>query len=509
MKYSSLIFLGLFFSVNSFSALVIGSLSQNEKGEIILSSKEAGKEVSRIVQMDDKFKYTLDSKMLNSPDYLLEFEGEIKGDYLITSKTPTIVAGELKLRGVLQLDSNGELSLAGTRAVFGRTKPIYGIPFDEMSKSSFVNREIEAVGRMENGVFVISALIEKDLLSVNGPTNYPAPAEFKIDPLSFILEKMPLNKNSQRKNPFSGIVFNKKGYTPAPGESVLIITLSGRQGDAPGASAGHFAIGGGVVAEDLSIKGETYNFYFEGPKEVLAGNTDLVSYFGHLIQGQQNYRPTYTLYAYGIKPKDLRIVRDLYEKELHKVRTEKGLEITPGYNCTTTSNYVLREVGIYGKHHNLGKRMLDLQNTGYINPLSWWANNATAEGTVGSLRVLSYVTTRDPEHYVPRSALESFAKNFSSKRWNKRKGIKRVDYIFIPQTPSRRQVGGMSYDQPIKEGKRIVEYSNKRKERLEPIIKAHEVILNSQNYSELEVLEAQKIIDIDQAEVKAVLDTID
>lgn len=509
MKYSSLILLGLVLSVNSLATEVIGSLSQTAKGEIILSSLESGKIVERLVEMDDEFKYTLDSKMLNSPGYLLKFDGEVKGDHFLTSKTPTIVAGDLKLIGVLEQNENGELSINGTTVVYGRTKPIYGIPFDEMSKASFVGTKVEAVGQVENGVFKINALIQKGLLSVNGPDLYPAPAEFKVDPLNYILKKMPKNINSQRKSPFSGILFNKKGYTPTPGEGVLIITLSGRQGDSPGASAGHFAIGGGVVGEDLSIIGETYNFYFEGPKEVLAGNTDLVSYFGHLIQGQQNYRPTFTLYAYGISPKDLRVVRDLYETELHKVRTEKGLEITPGYNCTTTSNYVLREIGIYGKHHNLGNRMLDFQNVGYINPLSWWANNTAGEGTVGSLRVLSYVTTRDPEHYVPRATLESFAKNFSNKRWNKKKGISRVDYIFIPQTPSRRQVGGMSYDQPIKEGKKMVEYSNERKARLGPIIKAHDVILNKASYSDLEVDEAQKIIDKDQAEVKTVLDTID
>ncbi|MFT6071339.1 MAG: hypothetical protein ACJAT2_000521 [Bacteriovoracaceae bacterium] len=509
MNNSSLVLLGLLLSAQAFGATLIGSLSESEKGEVILSSLEKGGPISRVLLMDDKFKYTLDSKMLNSPGYLLQFEGEIEGDHFITSKTPTIVAGDMKLIGLLKRSPEGELSINGTRVTYGRTKPIYGIPFDETSKGSFVDKEVEAQGQIINGVFVINAIIEKDLLSVKGPDNYPAPASFKADPLNFILKEMPKNINSQRVNPFSGIVYNKKGYTPTPGEGVLIITLSGRQGDSPGASAGHFAIGGGVVAEDLSIKGETYNFYFEGPKEVLAGNTDLVSYFGHLIQGQQNYRPTFTLYAYGVSKEDLRKVRDLYERELHKVRTVKGLEITPGYNCTTTSNYVLREIGIHGAHHNLGNRMLDFQNVGYINPLSWWANNTSGEGTVGGLRVLSYVSTRDPEHYVPRATLESFAKNFSNKRWNKRKGIKRVDYVFIPQTPSRRQVGGMSYDSPIKEGKRIVDYSNERGERIEPIIKAHEVILNKENYSEAEVLEAQKIIDADQAEVKAILDTID
>lgn len=323
--------------------------------------------------------------------------------------------------------------------------------------------KVSSKGEGEDKHFVINAILEKNLISSFGPEFHPAPKEFYESPKAFTLDEMPKNINSQGKRPWSGKLFEKKGYTPKAGEGVLLITLSGRQGDAPGASAGHFAFGGGIVQKDGSIKGETYNFYFEGPKEVLAGNTDLTSYFGHLIQGQQNYRPTFTVYAYGIDPSDLKKVRDLYEKELHKVRTVKGLEITPGYNCTTTSNYVMREINIYGQHHNLGARMFDAQNIGYVNPFSWWSNNTSGEGVVGGLQVLSYVSTRDPQHYVPRPAIESFVKNFSSKRWNKRKGIKRVDYVFIPQTPSRRQVGGMSYDQPIKEGKKILDYDAKRK----------------------------------------------
>lgn len=63
-------------------------------------------------------------------------------------------------------------------------------------------------------------------------------------------------------------------------------------------------------------------------------------------------------------------------------------------------------------------------------------------GLIDKLRVVSYVSTRDPEHYVPRAAFESFVENFKSRRWRQRRGIRRVDYVFMPQRPSERQVGG-------------------------------------------------------------------
>lgn len=493
--------------------VVKGTLSQDDPGNVILTSIEKGKKVKREVIMADEFKYTLDEKLLNSPNYVLEFHGDITETKVITDRTPTIVGGKDEMRGRLISDDKGNLYINGVKVRYGRTKPIYGIPFDDKSKNSYVNKDVIVQGDLAEvdgeKVFTINAILESGLISIHGPRNFTAPMQFFADPKSFVLDEMPKNVNSQGKKPWSGRLFEKKGYEPKVGEGVLIITLSGRQGDAPGASAGHFAFGGGVVQEDGTIKGETYNFYFEGPKEVLAGNTDLVSYFGHLIQGQQNYRPTFTLYAYGISPKDLRKVRDIYEKELHKVRTVKGLEITPAYNCTTTSNYVMREIGIYGQHHNLGARLFDFQNVGYVNPGSWWANKSDGKGVIGGARMISYVTTRDVQHYIPRPALESFVKNFTNKRWNKRKGIKRVDYIFIPQTPSDRQVGGMSYDQPIKEGKKIVDYDKARKPIMPEFLRSHEILRNADKHSEAEVEAARKFIAEDQAKVKALLDTID
>ena len=465
----------LLIASNSFGAVekLRGTLSK--KGDVVYFSTNGD---IKVVKMEKKFQYALDKVMVNSPEYIFEFEGTVDGDDLITSKVPTVYAGVRDLRGFFHKDSEGNLLIDDQPVRYGRTKVIYNDSFDNISKRHYLNKDVTTQGYLDGDTFVINAIIEDHLISADSQNVFIAPEEFNKKPSKFITEKMPLNKYSQAKNPFRGVVFNKKNYEVEPGESVLVITLSGRQGDAPGASAGHFTIGMGEVQDDMTIKGEVFNFYFVGEKEVLAGNTDLVSYFGHLIQGQQNYRPTYTLYAYGVDKKKLRQVRDSLEKENHKVRTLEGLKITPGYNCTTTSTNELKEVDIYGNHKNFFNSIFDSQNISYINPFSYGSRNTDGKGTVGLIRTLSYALSEDPQHYIPRAAFESFAINFAKKRKNKKMGIKRVDYIFIPQTPSKRQVGGISYDDPIKEGKKVLEYEKKRSNRRKSEKEARATLVN-------------------------------
>lgn len=495
-----------------FGASVRGVLFQDQ-GVNKLKSFENGIEVVREIVIDKKFKHTLDSKMVNSPNYTLEFDGEIKNGKIFASKTPTIFGDRKDVAGFLTQDGQGNFLLDEQIAVFGRTKAIYGIPFDEESKSHYVGKPVNTQGHYEvrdgQKVFVINAILEKDLFSISKENTYQPVQEFKDSPKKYVLEELVKNENSQKRIPWRGVIAQDKKVKV--GDNAVIITLSGRQGDAPGASAGHFAIGMGKVQKDLTLKGETFNFYFEGPKEVLAGNTDLISYFGHLIQGQQNYRPTYTVIAYGLKEEDLMKVRDEMETELHKVRTKKGLLITPGYNCTTTSNYALREIGIYGNQHNLGNRMLDVQNLGYLNPLSWWSANSDGEGLTGKARVLSYISTRDKEHYLPRNAFEAFVKNFSNSRWRRRKGIKRVDYVFIPQTPSARQVGGSSYNE-IGEASKIQAFSKARDLRIADEKKAAAILEKASLHSDEELNWANAVssktlsYEEDQRQVKEVLE---
>lgn len=445
-----------------------------------------------IVDIRDEFKFALDEVVLNSPSYIFEFEGEVIDGTLHTSKVPTIFGGVKDIAGFFYRDSEGQLKIGETKVRYGRTKIIYQDSFDDKSKNYYLDKEVTAQGFYDNDTFVINALIERDLISAKN--TFRASEEFEKSPKDFIIEKMPLNKFSQSKTPFKGTIYKKSNYEVEVGESVLIVTLSGRQGDAPGAAAGHFTVGMGEVQDDFSIKGEVFNFYFVGPKEVLAGNTDLISYFGHLIQGQQNYRPTYTLYAYGVDKKKLRQVRDALEVENHKVRTLEGLKITPGYNCTTTSTNALKEVGIYGNHKNFFNSLFDVQNLSYLNPFSYGARKSDGEGTMGLIRTVSYSLKEDPQHYIPRAAFESFVENFSKKSKTKKMGIKKVDYIFIPQTPSNRQLGGISYDDPIKEGKKVLDFDKARSIRRENEKKAKVIVANI-NSSEDELVWAREILE--------------
>ncbi|WP_127717205.1 hypothetical protein [Halobacteriovorax sp. HLS] len=485
--FKAALILSIFASASSYAENFRGRLSKKNDKTYFETEGQ-----SLIVEIDKRFKYALDDVVVNSPGYIFEFEGEVIDGSLHTSKVPTIFAGTKDLNGHFTKDSSGQLFINEQKVKFGRTKVIYNDSFDKFSKEYYLNKDVVTQGHYEDDTFVINAIVEKGLISAEAQNQYPPSEEFSKDPEEFILKKMPLNKYSQSSTPFRGTIINKKNYDVEVGESVLIITLSGRQGDAPGSAAGHFTVGMGEVQEDMSIKGEVFNFYFVGPKEVLAGNTDLTSYFGHLIQGQQNYRPTYTLYAYGVDKKKLRSVRDQLEKENHKVRTVKGLEITPGYNCTTTSTNELKKIGIVGNHQNILRSIFDVQNISYINPFSYGARNSNGQGTLGMIRTLSYTLSEDPENYIPRAAFESFVKNFSRKSQIKKMGIKKVDYVFIPQTKSKRQVGGISYDDPIKEGKKVLDFDKLRSARIENERKARE-ILNNSTSTEEEILWAREI----------------
>ncbi|GEM_PF-1409871 len=475
------IFLLLLITISSTFAeigTIRGTLSKSSNG-ILLKSKDK----TRVVEIAKEFKFTLDDKILNSPNYIFEFSGDISDTHVMAFESPMIVAGDSELTGTLERKEDGELYIDGQKVKFGRTKKIYNISFDEKSKESFIGKNIVAQGSYDETYFVMNAIVQNDLLSANSQSQFDVPQGFESNPKEFIIEDMAKNINSQSTKPFRAPLFESKEEV-YPGESVLIITFSGRQGDAPGAAGGHFTVGNGTVQDDMTVKGEVSNFYFEGPKEVLAGNTDLISYFGHFIQGQQNYRPTYTLLIYGVSRDKLKSVRDYLEVENHKARTLKGLEITPGYNCTTTSNDALATVGIKGAHKNFLRSLLDIQNIALINPLSINSSRAGTEGTLNTLRTVSYALSEDPEHYIPRPAFNSYVENFSSKKKNKKLGVKRVDYLFMPQTPSARPVGGISYDQPIKEGKKVVDYDKKREARIAKENKARSIMKDTESSQE-------------------------
>ena len=393
--------------------------------------------------------------------------------------------GNIEDRRGMLTKSDDHFYLNGQKSKFGRTKKIYGYKFDEKSSNYFVGKYVHVQGHMEDDTFIINAIIPAGLFTA-GENLYPASKKFNKNPLKYILKEMPKTKNSQSEFPFRGTIRHRDNYQVKPGDNVFIVTLSGRQGEDPGAAAGHFAIGMGEVQNDLSLKGETFNFYFKGDKEVLASNTDLVSYYGHLIQGQVNYRPTYTLIGYSRTKEDLLKVRDIFEEQLHRVRTEAGLSITPFYNCTTTSNDAAKAIGIKGSHEFAISNIFDYQS--YL-PLS---SKAPEDGLNASLfSQIRYALKKDAEHYVPRNAFESFAKAMVHQ--SKRLKLKRTDYIFLPQTISKRPTGGISYNNVLSEGKKIIDFRDARLERLAREENARETI-NNPNSTKEEIVYAREVL---------------
>lgn len=488
-----------------------GRLYLDDNSIIKLDCPSEGKALELIIPQ--AYQFVFDEKVLNSPDYTFELLGKLEGDQLMVEGTPTIVADIEDCEGLLY-EKGDQLFIGDQKAKLGRTKMIHESQFDRQGLEFYLNREVLAQGHREGEEFVINALLQKDLITSRGNA-YPPPTEINgMDPFKFALNEVPKNEISQRRESWRAVLHQDEGYEPDVGEGVLIVTLSGRQGDDPSSSGGHFAIGMGEVQEDGRILGETFNFYFEGEKEVLAGNTDLVSYFGHLIQGQQNYRPSYTLYAYGISPDDLKKVRDEYEEDLHRVRTEEGLRITPGYNCATTSNEHLLKIGIKGRHNNFWVSVRKLRKqVAKLNPLSWRAKGTSKEGILGKARFISYILKTDLADFMPRPALESFIRNFSSPRRRKKMGIKKVDYVFLAQLPSTRQVGGMSYDS-LRDASKIVNFSEERNRRRQEEEKARSIIDNPDSTDE-EKAEAEIKLkeslswEEDQQLVKELLEIID
>lgn len=451
-----------FLLISSASAMnVKGTLSQVD-GDIILTSNDNGVNQEYIVSSPSE----LTMKRIKShikENYFFEFEGEEHGNEFVVSKTPLILGDQTSIEGVLEYDSVTGYSINDIPTNYGRTKPIYNVAFDDKSKKSYIGKSVKAQGHYsENGEFIINSILENNLFIAGDTELTPenqGHKKFNKNPFNYILKEMPKNEISQKGKAFRGIVHQDKGYSAKPGEHVLLLTLSGRQGDIIGSAGGHFAFGMGVVQDDekRSIKGEYHNFYFAGDKEVLAGNTALNNYYGHLIQGQQNYRPTYTVAIYGVSKKRLEKAKEMMEIQLERVRTEEGLEITQYYNCVTSSLDSLMSAKIKGIHKTFLGGLFGAKKLVTKNPL-FMKKNGKSRGKVTDF---TYLGVTDMADYVPRNALESFVKLMKRKMFRKALGAKRVDYIFIPQTPSARPVGGISYDSLI-EGYKVIGNKDKK-----------------------------------------------
>lgn len=387
----------------------------------------------------------------NGVPYSFEFKGTIHKDQFKLAQVPTNIAGNLSLRGTLtSSQQEGLYFINGTTAIFGYTKILNGYEFDKLSKDAFKNQEVIVDGDYnKDGIFVIQAITPANLFSATPPVRAPEPVEKILNEdgvENLILKKMIKNKHSQNLDSFRLSFQIKKDDVVKPGDHALLITLSGRQGDSFGSINGHFVAGLAEVKENMDLRSEVSNAYVTNGKDILSGNTSLSNYYSHTVQGQNNYRPTYTLIAYGVDPKKLQGFRDALEKSHIDFRTQK-LAITPSFNCTTETIKALKDTGIEGIYSQKDNEALGVLSRMVTVPI--W-------GETG--RTLHYALKNDPSRYHPRSAFNSFVKAFLSKKKQKELGIKRLDYVFYKQIPSHRPVGGMALGKVLKTNKFIKLY---------------------------------------------------
>lgn len=373
----------------------------------------------------------------NGEKYAFEFAGEIVGDEFHLQEVPVLIAGAASETGTLTYNEDTEsYEINGRKARFGYTKLLNGYQFDEISKDYFTGKEVLAEGNLdEDGTLIIQALTPTNLFDATIAHPAPQPVQTKLNELGawdFLFWEMIKNKNSQSEESFRSTVYEDQNNLVESGDSALIITLSGRQGDSFGSVNGHMVAGLGEVRDDMTLRAEVSNAYVTNGKDILSGNTSLTNYYSHTVQGQNNYRPTYTLIAYGVDKQKLKQFRDSLEESHIKFRTRK-LDITPQFNCTTETIKALEAAGIkgnYKQYDNLFKGIL-------TSPLGIPLLGDSAN-------TIHYALKNDQSRFHPRAAYESFIGAFLQDSFRKSQGVKRVDFVYYSQIPSKRPVGGMS-----------------------------------------------------------------
>lgn len=371
------------------------------------------------------------------------------------SQAPTIIKGDIEKKGMLEARlGDGDFYLDGELVKFREGKLIDGTQFDEISRQHFVGKNVQTRGRVINGLYIIESIVETDIFSATSAKNIIGSDEavrihsaFLDDQANYILKILPQYQLSSSLHSFRGNVFDN-GRPVKPHDPVMIFTMSGHQGDDPISANGHLAVGLGEVQEDFTIRGEIYNVYIppKNRKEIVSGNNNWIDYFGHVISGQNNYRPTYTLMIYGIDPKKMLRVRESLERyHAHFRVTDKQFSVA--VNCGTLTVKALAREGIYGVERN-GKNGSDkfpVLPSDFIRPEKMSAS-----------KQIAYVIKTPLSEYMPRNIWNAFFLNLDYLNTKENFGASRVDFIFYGQTPSRRLRGGIGTDSLADEMKAMI-----------------------------------------------------
>ncbi len=356
----------------------------------------------------------------------------------IADRIPTIVSGDRTLSGLLTstmtAEGRVEYEVNGLPISFGETKLVTGSMFDEQSMEYFVGKKINARATLKNGVYVVQSIMRADVLSAD-----PAPIVdnnlaqkiekgFFKNPADYLLKLLKSRKSTGGSDWMKTTLFENPSTEVRPNDYALVISASGRQGDSMGAVNGHFAVGIVKVGEDMQLKGEMFNFYVINEKQIIPGDVDLTDYFGHLISGQSNYRPTFTMMLYGMDPEQLMKVRDQLDR-FHSTFRTTSRKITCDVNCASMSVQALADIDIYGSQRN--------KNPDAFPRLS---EMKELPPKISFLKTVLFLFKTKRAEFMPGPALMSFIENIPL--LNEKFMMKRVDIIMGGQTPSARARGG-------------------------------------------------------------------
>lgn len=416
------------------------SLSANDIGDLERSNNNLKVRIQNRtykIIANKKVSQYLKSYELNRSKFI--FFGKIKGEFYHMEKTPQIISaanekmGKLTKVGLEFFLTNEEESL---KVSFSKPVDYYGNHFDESSINFYLDKEVRVLGHMGQDELVITAILEKHLYSASNIEGDLLPSslinDFNANRMNYIFNELQTNELAQNLNSFREIITGDQEEI-APGENALVITYAGRQGDDLAAAGGHFAVGSARVNNDLSLEMEIQNFYpRKNEKDIIPGHIHHLDYFGGISSGQTNYRPQWTVIAYGVDKKRLEKMRSTVDFTYDFIRSNDDVFST-FLNCTTSSWNALKSIGIYGVHNRGVLRRL--RRLAYLNPFYHFRSTTSVP------RQISYVLAKSKGEFLPRSAFESALLDYKSI------GAKRIDLVFHQQLKSARPQGGTAYNE--------------------------------------------------------------
>ncbi|API86118.1 hypothetical protein [Francisella uliginis] len=421
------LFICLLFVLSTSQAwALVGELSI-QNGKLFLTSK------SKKFSLQGDKEIIKESKSLIYLDSLVVVNNytEVNSKTLFIKEVPSSISGNVQLSGKLVRDDNN-LYLE-TKDSKISVKFLYGVDFrgnhfDQKSIDYYINKQVNVIGKSYNGYLHISAILLSNIFE-NMNAKFPISAKYKKildnDYQKFITETLMKNKLSQNLQPFKATIINN--VKVKDNDKALIISLAGRQGDDFATVGGHFVLGEATIKNHMLKDFSLFNFYTtKNKKMMIPAKISYVDYFGNLSQGQQNYRPTYTLIIYGVDKDKIEKMANTIDRDLNYMRISQD---TGGisYDCVNTALHALYKSQLIDNPSSLS--FLGLQ-TFYHAPKKYDSDNYSYFNNSW------YYILNSKRVFLPRVAFEYVLEDIQTFK------PKRVDFVFYGQIPSGRPLGG-------------------------------------------------------------------